>query len=124
MVRGVGPTPIKTELGWLVLYHSMDRNDPNRYKLGAMILDEKDPTKILYKSKGPILEPEEDYENNGIAHGVVYSCGAVIKDDELFVYYGGADKFVCVASINLEELINDLKQNKEIKLKKNNKRIK
>lgn len=121
MVRGVGPTPIKTDIGWLVLYHSMDRNDPNRYKLGAMILDEKDPTQILYKSSGPILEPEEDYENNGIASGVVYSCGAVVKDGQLFVYYGGADKFVCVASIPLDELLEDIQQKKPAKLKKGKK---
>lgn len=118
MVRGVGPTPIKTKLGWLILYHSMDRNDPNRYKLGAMILDEKDPTKILYKLSNPILEPEEDYENNGIAWGVVYSCGAIIKEDELFVYYGGADKFVCVASMPIDELLEDLKKDKIAKFKK------
>lgn len=121
MVRGVGPTPIKTKLGWLVLYHAMDKNDPNRYKLGAMILDYKNPTEILYRSENPILEPEEDYENHGIASGVVYSCGAVVKDGELFVYYGGADKYVAVASIPLQELLEDLKQNKPAKLKKRRK---
>src|SRR5690606_22288600 len=62
-VRGVGPSPIKTRLGWLVLYHAMDKNDPNKYKLGAMILDPKDPTRILYHADHPILEPEEHYEN-------------------------------------------------------------
>lgn len=113
-IRGVGPTPIKTSLGWLVLYHI---TEDGKYKIKAMILDKKDPTKILFKSKGPILEPEEDYENNGIAYGVVYSCGAVVKNDELFVYYGGADKYVCVASISLPELLNDLKEEKPVKLK-------
>lgn len=121
MVRGIGPTPIKTDLGWLILYHAMDKNDPNRYKLGAMILDPNDLTKILYKSSGPILEPEEDYENHGIASGVVYSCGAVVKNGELFVYYGGADKYVCVASMPLKELLEDMKQNKTAKLRKRRK---
>lgn len=117
-VRGVGPTPIKTSLGWLVMYHAMDKNDPDRYKLGAMILDSKDPTKILYKSKAPILEPDLHYENEGYKWGVVYACGAVVKDGELFVYYGGADKVVCVATIPLKELLEDLKKNKIVKLKK------
>ncbi|HAS80865.1 MAG: Glycosidase-related protein [Candidatus Nomurabacteria bacterium GW2011_GWE1_32_28] len=117
MVRGVGPTPIKTEIGWLVLYHAMDKKDPNRYKLGAMILDFKDPTKILYKSQNPILEPDEYYENEGFKAGVIYSCGAVVKDGELFVYYGGADSVVCVASLKLSLLIEDLKKNKVVKLK-------
>ena len=52
-VRGAGPPPIKTKLGWLLLYHAMDVRDPNRYKLGAMILDADDPTKILYRSRIP-----------------------------------------------------------------------
>src|SRR3989338_7178002 len=99
--RGVGPSPIKTDIGWLILYHAMDHRNPDRYRIGAMILDFKDPTKILYRSSQPILEPEEYYENNGYKWGVVYSCGAVVKNGELFVYYGGADKVVGVASIKL-----------------------
>jgi predicted GH43/DUF377 family glycosyl hydrolase len=117
--RGVGPSPIKTKEGWLILYHAMDHNNPDRYRLGALILDINDPTKVLYRSQKPILEPEEDYENNGHKWGVVYSCGAVVKDGELFVYYGGADKFVCVASIDLEDLLEDLKKDKKVKLLKN-----
>jgi len=120
--RGVGPAPIKTKEGWLILYHAMDYKNPDRYKMGALLLDLKDPTKILYRSNAPILEPEEDYENNGHKWGVVYSCGAVVKNGELFVYYGGADKFVCVASINLQELIDDLKKDIKVKLIKVNKR--
>ncbi len=123
-VRGVGPTPIKTKEGWLVLYHKTESHDPNRYKLFAMLLDLKDPTRILYKSLTPILEPEEDYENNGLKWGIVYSCGAVVKKGELFVYYGGSDTFVCVATINLSELLNDLKKDKIIKLKTIRKLIK
>jgi len=115
--RGVGPTPIKTEDGWLVLYHAMDHKNPDRYRMGALLLDLNDPTKVLYRSKSPILEPEEDYENNGHKWGVVYSCGAVIKNSELFVYYGGADKFVCVASVGVKELIDSLKEDKIIRLR-------
>ena len=119
--RGIGPSPIKTKYGWLILYHAMDYKNADRYRLGAMLLDLEDPTKILHRSKSPILEPEEEYENNGYKWGVIYSCGAVVKDGELFVYYGGADKFVCVASIKLQELIDDLIKDKDVKLKKNNK---
>lgn len=116
--RGVGPSPIKTKDGWLILYHAMDHKNPDRYRMGAILLDLKNPNKVLYRSQNPILEPEEHYENNGHKWGVVYSCGAVVKDGELFVYYGGADKFVCAASIPLADLINDLKADKPIKLKK------
>ncbi|MDO8659479.1 MAG: hypothetical protein Q7K54_02655 [Candidatus Parcubacteria bacterium] len=116
--RGVGPAPLKTDLGWLILYHAMDHRNPDRYRIGALILDINNPTQVLYRSVNPILEPEEYYENNGYKWGVVYTCGAVIKDGELIVYYGGADKVIGIASISLAELLNDLKQHKEIRLKK------
>lgn len=107
-VRGAGSPPIRTEHGWLVLYHAMDKKDPNRYKVGAMILDYKNPTKILYRSSCPILEPDMHYENEGAKAGVVYVCGAVIKDGTLFVYYGGADSVVCVATADIREFLKDL----------------
>ncbi len=109
-VRGVGPSPLKTSEGWLLLYHAIDDRDPGRYKLGAMILDADDPTKVLYRSHAPILEPDFDYENQGFKPGVVYSCGAVIKDGELYVYYGGGDSVVCVAMANLEKFLDSLKK--------------
>ena len=86
----------------------MERHDSHRYKLWAMILDSKDPTKVLYRSNQPILEPDESYENEGYKSGVVYSCGAVIKDGRLFVYYGGADKVSCVATTNLDKFLKEL----------------
>jgi predicted GH43/DUF377 family glycosyl hydrolase len=117
LIRGVGPSPIKTKYGWLVLYHKMEKHDSHRYKLWAMILDLKDPTKILYNSESPILEPDLWYENEGYKSGVVYSCGAVVKDGELFVYYGGADKVTCVATANLNKFLEELVHSKASKLK-------
>jgi len=108
-VRGAGPPPIKTKLGWLVLYHAMDRRDPNRYKLGAMILDAKNPEKVLYRSPYPVLEPDENYENHGYKSGVIYSCGAAVMGKKLFVYYGGADRVTCVASADLDEFLKQIK---------------
>lgn len=116
--RGVGPSPLKTKYGWLVLYHKMERHETHRYKLWAMILDAKDPTKILYNSIQPILEPDEWYENEGYKGGVVYSCGAVIKDGQLFVYYGGADKVSCVATANLEKFLQELARSGKSVLKR------
>ena len=118
LFRGIGPSPIKTDIGWLVLYHAMNHRNSDRYRMGAIILDLKNPTKILYRSESPILEPEEYYENNGYKWGVIYSCGAVVKKGNLFVYYGGADKVIGVASIKLADLLNDLKKHKVVKLKK------
>lgn len=108
VVRGVGAPPLKTDYGWLVLYHAMDYRDPNRYKVGAMLLDHQNPENILARCSQPILEPDERYENEGFKAGVVYVCGAVIKDETLFVYYGGADTCVAVASAPLKEFMEQL----------------
>lgn len=115
-VRGAGPPPIKTKDGWLLLYHAMELNDPNKYKIGAMLLDHNDPTKVLHRSAEPILEPDARYENDGLKAGVVYTCGAVVVDDKLIVYYGGADTVVCAAVARLESFLHQLKTSQSIKL--------
>jgi len=103
-VRGAGPPPIKTDIGWLLLYHAQDNHQPDKYKIGAMILDLYDPTKILYRSPQPILEPDAYYENDG-KPGVVYASGAVIMGENLTVYYGGGDKHVCIAQTPIKSLL-------------------
>lgn len=117
-IRGAGPPPIKINEGWLLLYHAMDYRDPNRYKIGAKILDGKDPTKTLYRSELPLLEPDAAYENQGHKSGVIYSCGAVLKDETLFVYYGGADTVMCVAIANLQTLLMQIKNSQAITMRK------
>lgn len=114
-VRGVGPAPIKTKYGWLVFYHAID-NDWSKYKVGAMLLDLNDPTKVLYRAKEPVLEPSEDYENNGYKGGVVYVSGAIVKDDNLLVYYGAADSFVGVAYAPFEKFLHALMRGEKQKL--------
>lgn len=115
-VRGAGPPPIKTSEGWLLFYHAMDNRDPGKYKLGAMLLDLDDPTKIIVRSNEPVLEPSEEYENKGFKGGVVYAIGSVIKDGNLMVYYGGADNYVCVAAADFEEFVKSLKNHAKPKL--------
>ena len=118
LVRGAGPPPIKTEYGWLLFYHAIDQSDYGKYKAGAMLLDLEDPSKVLLRSKTPVLEPTEVYENSGYKSGVVYIYGAVVKGNELFVYYGGADSHVCVASVDLKEFLEALRSEVKPKLKK------
>ena len=119
-VRGAGAPPIKTKYGWLVFYHAIDKKDPGKYKVGAMILDLNNPTKVLFKAKEPILEPDKLYENNGFKGGVVYVSGAVVKNGDIFLYYGAADSYVSVATANLEEFLNKLvkKESPRLKVKK------
>ncbi|MHB8660400.1 MAG: glycoside hydrolase family 130 protein [Minisyncoccota bacterium] len=106
-VRSAGPPPIRTEKGWLVMYHAHDAKEGSRYKLGAMLLDLVEPTKVLYRAAAPILSPDEPYENHG-KPGIVYAAGAVVRDGTLFVYYGGADKVVCVATVPLADFLDAL----------------
>jgi predicted GH43/DUF377 family glycosyl hydrolase len=105
---GAGAPPLKTKDGWLLIYHSVGERDPGRYKIGAMLLDLKDPTRVLYLSKEPILEPQLWYENEGWKSGVTYPGGAVVIKDRLLVYYGGADRVTCVASVKLGRLLEQL----------------
>ena len=113
---GCGPPPIKTKEGWLLIYQAVCRLDESCYKIGAMLLDLKDPTKVLARTRSPILEPMASYENEGWKAGVVYPCGAVIIKDRLFVYYGGADTVVCVATAKLQQFLEHLaKDHKESK---------
>jgi len=105
---GAGAPPIKTKDGWLLIYQAIGERDSSRYKIGAMLLDLKDPTRVLARTGEPILEPETSYENEGWKAGVIYPCGAVVIKDRLLVYYGGADKVTCVASAKLDTLLDRL----------------
>lgn len=105
---GAGPPPLKTKYGWLLIYHAVGEKDSGRYKIGAMMLDLKDPTKVIARSIVPILSPDHPHDNDGFKSGVIYPCGAIIKDDKLIVYYGGADTVVCGATTNLETFLNEL----------------
>ena len=107
---GAGPPPIRTEDGWLLIYHAVDDRHDSKYKVGAMLLDLVEPKKVLHRSPAPILEPEAPPENEGHKSGVVYPCGAVVIGDELIVYYGGADKFVCAATYGLSAFLEELEQ--------------
>jgi len=105
---GAGAPPIRTDYGWLLIYQAVGERDPGRYKIGAMLLDLKDPTRVLARSKEPILEPEVWYENEGWKSGVIYPCGALVIGQRLLVYYGGADRVACLASVKLDELLDYL----------------
>jgi predicted GH43/DUF377 family glycosyl hydrolase len=113
---GAGPPPIKTKDGWLLIYHAVGNHDSARYKMGAMLLDLKDPLKVLARTNHPILEPIENYENEGFKFGVAYPCGAVDKDGQLLVYYGGADTVTCVAQADMEKFVHNLKLHNDAEL--------
>lgn len=109
---GICAPPVKTKYGWLLLYHGISKSH-STYRIGCVLLDLKDPAIILARSTEPIFEPEEQYEKNGIVNNVVFPCGMVIKDDLLYIYYGGGDRVVGVATMKidiiLKALVNSIK---------------
>jgi predicted GH43/DUF377 family glycosyl hydrolase len=100
---GAAGTPIELNEGWLVIYHgaSMERV----YSLGVVLLEKENPENVIYRSEAPILVPSENYERFGKVPNVVFSCGNVLLDNEVLVYYGGADSVLCVATYDLSELL-------------------
>lgn len=106
---GIASPPIFTKRGWLLLYHAVS-NPGFIYKIGAMLLDFEDPRKILARSHSPLLEPEMPYEKDGQVPNMVFSCGAVEIEGTIFLYYGGADTVVGVATMQLEALLNSLER--------------
>lgn len=111
---GINNPPIKTKDGWLIIYHGISKID-RHYRIGALLLDAVDITKILARTPYPILEPETVYERRGVVDNVVFPCGHVLKGDELYLYYGGADKVLCGAKINLLDLLSYLRSSREKK---------
>jgi predicted GH43/DUF377 family glycosyl hydrolase len=99
---GIAGPPIEVDEGWLLVYHGV--NYEKVYCLGVIVLKKDNPEKILYRSQQPILQPIEDYERFGVIPNVVFSCGGIIRDEQLLIYYGGADTVLCVAIYDLEEL--------------------
>ncbi len=106
---GISGPPIETKYGWLLLYHCVSRKtQPMTYYVATALLDLKDPSKVITRRKVPILEPETPYELYGQVNNVVFPCGAVIIGEDLFVYYGGADSVIGVATMKITELMNSL----------------
>lgn len=105
---GTGPPPIKTDRGWLVIYHGV--SDEAVYRAGALLLDLDNPTRVIARTRDPILEPEMEFERVGVVPNVVFPDGAVLHRGELVVYYGGADRVCCSASVPAAEFLDELEK--------------
>ncbi len=104
-IGGGGP-PHKTEKGWLFVYHAVDREF--NYQLGMAMTDISDPGKIIWRYNQPVLFPEEDYEKHGEVPNVTFTCGSVVIDGTLFVYYGGADTVICLATASIDDILKEV----------------
>ncbi|MFA5986587.1 MAG: hypothetical protein WC819_04555 [Parcubacteria group bacterium] len=107
---GIAGPPFKVGNEWLLIYHALSRHD-GQYRLGAAMLNLENGA-VTSRLDYPILEPKAGYENKGLRPGTVFSCGAVVLGDNLFVYYGGADEVVCAASIEFKSLVTALEEQK------------
>jgi predicted GH43/DUF377 family glycosyl hydrolase len=103
---GCSAVPFRTEKGWLEIYHGASKE--NRYCLGAVLLDFDDPSKVIARSKNPIIFPEADYEVNGFFGNVIFNCGVLNEEGIVKIYYGAADTFIGYAEIQLQDIIADL----------------
>ncbi|MBP6858405.1 MAG: hypothetical protein KBC33_01070 [Candidatus Pacebacteria bacterium] len=103
---GIAAPPIRTPQGWLLLYHGVSWS--TTYRVGAVLLDLKDPTIVRARTAIPLFEPEEEYERKGYVPNVVFPCGAVVRGGTLYMYYGGADSVVGVATIKMSTLMKML----------------
>ncbi|MEK7507780.1 MAG: hypothetical protein AAB602_01700 [Patescibacteria group bacterium] len=104
---GIAGPPIETEKGWLLLYHGISKRT-SHYSVRAALLDLARPERVLCRTHDQILESKMAYEKQGIVSDVVFPCGTAVIQGELFVYYGGADKVVGVATIRLKDLVDGL----------------
>jgi predicted GH43/DUF377 family glycosyl hydrolase len=103
---GAGAAPIRTEKGWLEIYHGADSE--NRYCLGAFLMDLENPSQIIARSLEPIMVPTENYELSGFFGYVVFTNGHIVNGDLLTIYYGAADEFVCGAHFSISEILSTL----------------
>lgn len=113
-IGGASP-PVRTDAGWLTLYHSVEKRPQNSrwhhdyhfcYRAGVMLLDLQDPTRVLARCPYAILEPEAPFERFGTVNNVVFPTGNIVMGDDLMVYYGAADTVCCLATIPLQELLD------------------
>lgn len=104
--RSVGSNgvPIETESGWLHFYHAYDEDQI--YYLGVCLLDLEDPARVIARPQEPIFHPEEIWEIRGDVNNVVFSCANIVVDGTLFVYYGGADHVIGLATCQFSDLLD------------------
>jgi predicted GH43/DUF377 family glycosyl hydrolase len=106
---GIGPPPIRTEHGWLLIYHGVKETIAGDiYRVGLVLLDLDEPTRILHRLPTWILAPLEPYERTGDVPNVVFPCGVVHDEasDDVRLYYGAADSSICLATARLSDLLD------------------
>jgi len=107
---GLGPPPILTEEGYLVIYHGVQR--PKIYRVGLALLSKRNPREVIARVPYPVMEPKEWYERYLDVPFVVFPTGAILVDDELYLYYGAGDTVIALAKARIDELLYELDKNR------------
>jgi len=112
---GVGSVPIEIDQGWLVLYYgAKDTSAGSIYRIGAIILDKDEPTKIIGRAGIPILSPRENYERIGDIPNIVFSTGAILLDGgQIKLFYGAANSCICIGTTTVGEIVENCMASKE-----------
>ncbi|MCD6391887.1 MAG: glycoside hydrolase family 130 protein [Planctomycetes bacterium] len=100
--------PIRTDEGWLEIYHGADAED--RYSLAAALLDINDPARVIARAKVPLMQPAAEYETHGFYGNVVFSCGATADaKGKVTIYYGASDEYTAGATTTIEKIMSTMK---------------
>jgi predicted GH43/DUF377 family glycosyl hydrolase len=105
---GGSGVPIPTDDGWLLTYHAVDRQ--STYRVGLLLLDRENPTKVIARTPDPVFEPELDFETNAVGLSCVFPCANIVVNDEVLLYYGCGDVYTSVATFSLKEALAHVKQ--------------
>lgn len=108
---GLGPPLIRTEQGWLLIYHGVKETvSGGIYRVGLALLDLDEPTRVLRRSADWAMTPREPYDRTGDVPNVVFPCGVVHDEPSgtVRLYYGAADTSICVATARLDDLLDEL----------------
>jgi predicted GH43/DUF377 family glycosyl hydrolase len=102
---GLCAPPMETKEGWLILYHGVRTTASGSiYRLGLVLLDLQNPTKVIRRTDEWIFGPKASYEREGDVDDVVFPCGWIKKGDKIFMYYGAADSRICLATADFGEV--------------------
>lgn len=105
---GAGAVPFLTSRGWVVIYHAAD--EQQHYHLAALLLDANNPTKVLMRSKKPLLSPQADFETKGFFDNVVFTCGCIAQNDNISLYYGVCDENIAVCTMTLQDIYANMEE--------------
>jgi predicted GH43/DUF377 family glycosyl hydrolase len=108
---GIGPPPLRTEHGWLLVYHGVKETVAGDiYRVGLALLDLDEPTRVLRRLSTWVLAPLAPYERTGDVPNVVFPCGLLHdeRSDEVRLYYGAADSSICLATARLDDVLDAL----------------